>query len=126
MSALPQDPGSAQEPSQLHSDGNADAHTMPAGDASALQDQHVDIGNLIRAALANGVESGSGGELGGIAGAGATVAGEHVYDGHVPLALDSNFLPAIDTTLDLLTTATDLFDVPVVDFGASTGDAADV
>jgi len=125
MSALPQDPGSAPDPSQLHSDGNADERSMAVGDASALQDQHVDIGSLIRAALVNGVESGSGNDPGGVASAGGAGPGAHVYDGHVPLALDSEFLPAIDSTLDLLTTSTDLFDVPVADFGPSVGDAAD-
>ena len=43
------------------------------------------------------------------------------YDGHVALALDSSTLPGLDATLDLLTTAHDLFDVPAMDFGGGGG-----
>src|ERR1700704_1051299 len=41
-------------------------------------------------------------------------ADTHVYDGHVALVLDPGLLPAIDSMLDLLTSAHDLFDVPAV------------
>jgi hypothetical protein len=42
-----------------------------------------------------------------------------VYDGHVALVLD----PGMDSTLDLLTTSADLFDVPAMDIGNVGNDA---
>lgn len=47
----------------------------------------------------------------------------HVYDGHVALVLDPESLPGMDSTLDLLTTSTDLFDVPAMDIGGEWNDA---
>ena len=47
----------------------------------------------------------------------------HAYDGHVALVLDPGFLPGMDSTLDLLTTSTDLFDVPAMDIGGEWNDA---
>jgi hypothetical protein len=40
-----------------------------------------------------------------------------VYDGHVALALDTDVLPDIDATLEMLTSAHQLFDVPALDVG---------
>ena len=37
------------------------------------------------------------------------------YDGHAALALDAAVLPAIDATLDLLTSSADLFHIPPLD-----------
>jgi hypothetical protein len=37
------------------------------------------------------------------------------YDGHVALALDTDVLPDIEATLDLLTSSHQLFDVPALD-----------
>jgi hypothetical protein len=39
------------------------------------------------------------------------------YDGHVALALDTDVLPDIDATLDMLTSSHQLFDVPALDVG---------
>ena len=47
----------------------------------------------------------------------------HVYDGHVALVLDPGFLSGMDSTLDLLTTSTDLFDVPAMDVDGTWNDA---
>ena len=46
-----------------------------------------------------------------------------VYDGHVALVLDPGTLPGMDSTLDLLTTSADLFDVPAMDIGDVGNDA---
>jgi hypothetical protein len=46
-----------------------------------------------------------------------------VYDGHVALVLDPGTLPGMDSTLDLLTTSADLFDVPAMDIGNVGNDA---
>jgi hypothetical protein len=43
------------------------------------------------------------------------VADAHAYDGHVALALDMDVLPDIDSTLDMLTSSHQLFDVPALD-----------
>lgn len=124
MSALPQNLSPGPDAPQLHGDESVNAPpSVDAGGASALQDQHADIGSLIRAALLNDMEQGQAVGLEGDTTAAPSGAGDHIYDGHVPLALDSDFLPAIDATLDLLTTSTDLFDVPVADFGSSGGSA---
>ena len=122
MSALPQIPGFVQDPSSPHGDGSAGTRNA---DPHSPQDQNIDIGSLIRTALVNGAEPGAAGAFDSAGAASGAEPGEHIYDGHVPLALDAEFLPAIDTTLDLLTTSTDLFDVPVADFGSSVGDATD-
>lgn len=97
--------------------GHADANVSAAGTGS-VQSEALDVGTLIRAALLNGPDH--------LALLGQDLsAATDAYDGHIPLALDADILPAIDVTLDLLTTATDLFDVPTFDFGHSTGDAGD-
>ena len=46
----------------------------------------------------------------------------HVYDGHVALVLDPGFLSGMDSTLDLLTTSADLFDVPAMDVDGTWND----
>lgn len=46
------------------------------------------------------------------------------YDGHVALALDPGVLPDIDTTLDMLTSSHDLFDVPPLDVSGVMDDAS--
>ena len=89
-----------------------------AADAATAQNDALDVGSLIRAALLNGSDHFT------FASHDLSVSAD-VYDGHVPLALDADILPAIDTTLDLLTTSTDLFDVPTFDFGHTAGDAGD-
>ncbi len=43
------------------------------------------------------------------------VADAAAYDGHVALALDTDVLPDIDATLDMLTSSHQLFDVPALD-----------
>jgi hypothetical protein len=94
------------------------AAESPAADAVAAQNEALDVGSLIRAALLNGSDH-------------LTLASHDlsasadIYDGHVPFTLDADILPAIDTTLDLLTTSTDLFDVPTFDFGHTAGDVGD-
>ena len=47
----------------------------------------------------------------------------HVYDGHVALVLDPGSWPGMDSTLDLLTTSPDLFDVPAMDIDGAWNDA---
>lgn len=102
-------PAPARDPN-----GYADAN-LPAADSGNAQNEALDVGSMIRAALVNGSD------LSGPADAQSL----HAYDGHVSLALDTEILPAIDATLDLLTTATDLFDVPAFDFGHSAGNVGD-
>ncbi|MFM9850900.1 MAG: hypothetical protein ACKVP3_27720 [Hyphomicrobiaceae bacterium] len=101
--------------------GRADAAApAEAGNAHA---EMLDVGSLIRAALLNGADHLS---LNGQGfAAHADVPNAPTYDGHVSLALDAEILPAIDATLDLLTTSTDLFDVPTFDFGHSAADSGD-
>ena len=48
----------------------------------------------------------------------------NAYDGHVALALDTGVLPDIDSTLDLLTSSHQLFDVPALDVASSPDDAS--
>jgi hypothetical protein len=47
----------------------------------------------------------------------------HAYDGHVALVLDPALLPDMDSTLDLLTSSPDLFDVPALNIGGDWHDA---
>jgi len=65
----------------------------------------ADVGSLLNLAM---LKVGSAGALGAI-------SGGDVYDGNVPLAGDLS--SALGSTLDLLTTTTSLFDVPVLDIG---------
>jgi hypothetical protein len=58
----------------------------------------------------------------GAAGAPDLPADLEAYDGHVALALDPAASPDIDSTLDLLTTSPDLFDVPAMDVAVSVDD----
>lgn len=116
MSPLPDN--ETDHPASMH-DANGHAIASPsATDMAAVQNEALDVGSLIRAALLSGSDHPAlpGHDLS---------ASADVYDGHVPLTLDSEILPAIDATLDLLTTATDLFDVPTFDFGHSAGDVGD-
>jgi hypothetical protein len=107
----------------LARDANGNAGAAVPADAGNAHAEMLDVGSLIRAALLNGADHLSlNGQ--GLA-AHADVPDAPIYDGHVSLALDAEILPAIDATLDLLTTSTDLFDVPTFDFGQSTGDAGD-
>src|SRR5262245_32455638 len=46
-----------------------------------------------------------------------SIADAPAYDGHVALALDTDVLPDIDATLDMLTSSHQLFDVPALDVG---------
>lgn len=55
---------------------------------------------------------------------GATAADVNTYDGHVALALETGVLPALDSTLDLLTSSHHLFDVPALDVSSDPGDAS--
>jgi hypothetical protein len=104
---------------ELTQQGEASATPAPAADyAHELSDviiaqANAGEANLTMALLAE--------ELGTNSASGSTldVADAHGYDGHVALALDSDMLPTFDATLDLLTSAVDLFDVPAVDFGGS-------
>ncbi len=103
----------------LMRDANGHAATeSPAADAVTAQSEALDVGSLIRAALLNGSDHLT------LASHDLSVSAD-IYDGHVPLTLDADILPAIDTTLDLLTTSTDLFDVPTFDFGHTAGDVGD-
>jgi hypothetical protein len=96
---------------------DANGHAS-ADSATAVQNEALDVGSLIRAALLNGSDH--------LTPASHDLSGStDVYDGHVPLTLDADILPAIDTTLDLLTTSTDLFEVPTFDFGHTAGDVGD-
>ena len=56
-------------------------------------------------------------------GVGLAQGDAHPYDGHVALVLDPGLLPEIDSMLDLLTSAHDLFDVPAMDIGGASDDA---
>jgi len=97
----------------INADGNSDPDALPAtgnGHSEAL-----DVGSLIRTALLEGSDHLSSGNQDG-----------HAYDGGVFLSVDAEILPAIDSTLDLLTTSTDLFDVPAFDFGHAAGDLGDI
>jgi hypothetical protein len=97
----------------LNADGDAAPGALPA--AGNGHGEALDIGSLIRAALLEGSDHLSSGNPDG-----------HAYDGRASLALDAEILPAIDATLDLLTTSTDLFDVPAFDFGHPAGDLGDL
>jgi hypothetical protein len=101
--------------------GHEDA-AVPA-EAGNVHGEMLDVGSLIRAALLDGADQLS--LHGQDFSAPADAIDSPTYDGHVSLALDAEILPAIDATLDLLTTSTDLFDVPAFDFGHSAGDAGD-
>lgn len=57
-------------------------------------------------------------------GFGADSLDPNAYDGHVALALDTGVLPDIDSTLDLLTSSHQLFDVPALDVSSSSDDAS--
>jgi hypothetical protein len=65
----------------------------------------ADVGSLLNLAM---LKVGNIGALGAI-------SGGDVYDGNIPLAGDLS--SALDSTLDMLTTTTSLFDVPVLDMG---------
>jgi hypothetical protein len=104
-------------------DANGHAGSTMPTEADNAHAEMLDVGSLIRAALQNGADHFS------LNGQGfappADTPEAPIYDGHVSLALDAEILPAIDATLDLLTTSTDLFDVPTFDFGHSAGDGGD-
>ncbi|NJO21809.1 MAG: hypothetical protein HC868_01255 [Sphingomonadales bacterium] len=104
---------------------DANGHVASGGptEAGNMHGEMLDVGSLIRAALLNGADQFS--LHNQDFSAPAEAVGNPIYDGHVSLALDAEILPAIDATLDLLTTSTDLFDVPAFDFGHSSGDAGD-
>jgi hypothetical protein len=62
-----------------------------------------------------------------VASGGADMLGHddaHAYDGHVALVLDPANLPDMDSTLDVLTSSPDLFDVPAVDVSGDWHDAS--
>lgn len=111
-------PENETDDAALARDANGHAEAGASVDAGSAQSEALDVGSLIRAALLNGSDH-------------LTLHGQDYaasadgYDGHVPLAFDVEILPAIDATLDLLTTATDLFDVPAFDFGHSAGTVGD-
>ena len=107
----------------LSRDANGHAGSAVPAEADNAHADMLDVGSLIRAALLNAGDHLSlhGHDLA----ASADASGASAYDGHVSLALDAEILPAIDATLDLLTTSTDLFDVPTFDFGQPAGDAGD-
>jgi hypothetical protein len=112
-------PDSKKDDAALMRDATGHAIANPsAADAVTAQSEAADVGDLIRAALLNGSDH-------------LTLRGHDVYtssdvyDGHVPLALDADILPAIDATLDLLMASTDLFDVPTFDFGHTSSDVGD-
>ncbi len=104
-------------------DANGHVDTAAAIETGNGHGEMLDVGSLIRAALLNGADHLS--LHGQDFSAPADAVDSPIYDAHVSLALDAEILPAIDATLDLLTTSTDLFDVPAFDFGHSGGDAGD-
>jgi hypothetical protein len=77
---------------------------------------------LATAELANLLAHGQWGD--GPHGLGADSLDTNAYDGHVALALDTGVLPDIDSTLDLLTSSHQLFDVPALDVSSSADDAS--
>lgn len=116
MSPAPE--SEADDAAPAHSANGHEAASPATVDAAVPQNEALDVGSLIRAALLNGLDHSASQNH-------DLSASPDVYDGHVPLALDADILPAIDATLDLLTRSTDLFDVPTFDFDHMTGDAAD-
>jgi hypothetical protein len=104
---------------------DAEYTVSTSGDGIIGQNEDADIGSLIRAALLS--TSNSDACATPIDGNPGDFSADHAaYDGHIPLSLDTDILPAINTTLDLLTTSVDLFDVPSFDFGASPDAGGDV
>ena len=77
---------------------------------------------LATADLANLLANGQWGDS--AHGFGADSLDTNAYDGHVALALDTGVLPDIDSTLDLLTSSHQLFDVPALDVSSSPDDAS--
>jgi hypothetical protein len=89
-------------------------HPLPADDASSASSAgQAESGQAIELSvseLANLLSSGEG------AGSQEIAATDiNTYDGHAALALDAAVLPAIDATLDLLTSSPDLFHIPALD-----------
>jgi hypothetical protein len=91
----------AGEPS---ADSSATAELQPPSDAVGLE-----LVKLL--AESQGVELAPG------------VADAPAYDGHVALALDLDVLPEIDSTLDLLISSHQLFDVPALDVSSVLDDS---
>jgi hypothetical protein len=101
-----------------HSDPQSDPADKPAGGAAPSAEPGLPLGT---AELANLLANGQWGDTPND----PTVAAEtNTYDGHVALALDMGVLPAIDSTLDLLTSSHHLFDVPALDVPSDPGDAS--
>ncbi len=88
----------------LDSETDAVVQVPLFGETGIVNGSH-DVGSLLSAAMLD-IGGGGGGSLG-------TVIGADVYDGNVPLAGDLS--SALDSTLDLLTTTSSLFDVPALD-----------
>jgi hypothetical protein len=87
---------------------------VEAADASHLADG---VGLELASLLANSRP----GDFALASDAGASDA--QAYDGHVALELDAGLLPDIDSTLDLLTSSHQLFDVPVLDVASVLDDS---
>jgi hypothetical protein len=98
----------------------ADDHMLqPPGEASQPSDPGLPLATAELAnLLANGQWAATANDPTGIA------ADANTYDGHVALVLDTGVLPALDSTLDLLTSSHHLFDVPALDVPPDPGDAS--
>lgn len=102
MDPPPAQPPPSNEPSPP---ANESPPSEPDSPPSGAEDGGAigDVGSLLNAAM---LDVGSDGSLGAI-------IGSDVYDGNIPIASDLS--SALDTTLDLLTTTSSLFDVPALD-----------
>jgi hypothetical protein len=109
----PPDQGGGSSGSDVSGDGAPQPMEGAVGEANAP---------LATAELANLLANGQWGTS--EHGLNPEAADANAYDGHVALALDTGVLPDIDSTLDLLTSSHDLFDVPALDVSSTPDDTS--
>jgi hypothetical protein len=100
-------------------DGTEVSSETTAGLEAAIDASHLadGVGLELASLLANSRP----GDFALASDAGASDA--QAYDGHVALELDAGLLPDIDSTLDLLTSSHQLFDVPALDVASVLDDS---
>jgi hypothetical protein len=107
-------------------EGHESADTEAAGDSSLPAVDAAEAGSadgpIVAADIASALAADPSGSWSGSADAGTPDL--QVYDGHVALALDPGALAGIDSTLDLLVSSHDLFDVPVADIAIASDDVS--
>jgi hypothetical protein len=103
----------------------ASAETAETTDATLVADQAGEpAGDMMT--MSEGADAWHAGLLAGdqaMPGADPGLVDAQMYDGHVALALDPGALSEIDVTLDFLTSAQNLFDVPAMDLPDMMDDA---